>query len=57
MDEAVDGVPPLPLSVGGQEAEERKREAARLKELLLWTHLVDFLHVLELTVAAEHHAM
>lgn len=58
MNEAVDGVPPLPLSVGGQEAEEREGEAARLVELLLLLLVysaADLRRLLELTMATEHH--
>lgn len=59
MNETVDGVPPLPLSVGGQEAEQGKSEAAGLVELLLLLvqAAADLCRLLELTVAAEHHAV
>ncbi|MEQ2202221.1 hypothetical protein XENOCAPTIV_028082, partial [Xenoophorus captivus] len=54
---AVDGVPPLPLPVRGQEAKERKREAARHEELLLprAEAAADLRRVLKLTVAAENY--
>ncbi|TNN79344.1 hypothetical protein EYF80_010368 [Liparis tanakae] len=54
-----DGVPPLPLFDGGQEAKEGKGKAARLIELLLllWVYpAAYFRRLLELRVAAEHHA-
>lgn len=60
MYEAVDGIPPLPLSVSGQKAKEGKREAARLKELLLLLMIhstADLCRLLELTMAAEHHTI
>lgn len=59
MNEVVDGVPPLPLSVSGQEAKEGKWEAARLEELLLLlVHAAAYLRrFLELTVATEHHTV
>lgn len=57
VNEAVDGVPKLPLPVGGEEAKERKGEAARLVELLvLWLHAAADPHcLLELTMATEYH--
>lgn len=60
MNEAVDGVPPLPLSVRGEEAEKMRREAARLEELLLlpWAQAAaDLRRVLKLTVATENHGV
>lgn len=59
VNEAVDGVPPLSLSVSGQEAKKRKREAAGLVELLLLlVHAsADLCLLLKLTVAAEHYTM
>lgn len=56
MNEAVDGVPPLSLSVSGQEAKQWKRKAARLIELLVQP-TADLRCLLELTVATEHHAI
>lgn len=56
MNEAVDGVPPLSLSVSGQEAKQWKRKAARLIKLLVQP-TADLRRLLELTVATEHHAM
>lgn len=53
--EAVDGVPPLPLSVRREQLEERQGEAARLMQLLL-TSSVDPGTLLQLGVTAEHHA-
>lgn len=59
VNEVVDGIPPLPLSVCAQEAKEGKREASRLIKLLLL--LVDsaaeFCRFLELTVATEDYTM
>lgn len=59
VNEAVDGFPPLPLSVSGQKAKEGKRKAARLIELLLLlVHpTADLRCLLELAVATEHHAI
>ena len=59
MNKAVEGAPPLPLPVSGQEAKERKWEAARLIELLLLLlqPTADFRCFLELTVATEHHTI
>lgn len=60
VNEAVDRIPPLSLSVCGQQAKERKREAARLKKLqllLLVNSVVDLCSFLQLTVATKYHTM
>ena len=60
VNEAVDGIPPLPLSVGGQEAKKRKGEAAWLVELLLLLLVhctADLCRLLKLTMATEHHTI
>lgn len=59
MNEAVDGIPPLPLSDGCQEAKERKREAERLIELLLLLvhSTANLRRLLELAVATEYHTL
>lgn len=56
VNEAVDGIPPLSLSVSGQEAKQWKRKAARLIKLLVQP-TADLRRLLELTVATEHHAI
>lgn len=53
----VRGVPPFPLSVRGQEAEQRQRQTPRLQELLLRLHTTaELCLLLQLTVAGEDHA-
>jgi len=54
VDETVDCLPPFPLPVSGQGAEQGKGKAPWLAEWLL-AHTADLGGLLELTMAAEHH--
>lgn len=56
MNETVDGLPPVSLSVSGQVAKQWKREASRLIQLLVWA-TSDLCHLLELTVTAENYTI
>lgn len=60
VNEAVDGIPPLSLSLSGQETKEWEGKTARFIQLLqpLLVHTTTELHsLLELTMATKHHSI
>lgn len=60
VNEAVNGIPPLSLSLGGQETKKREGKAAWFIQLLqvLLVHTTADLHsLLELTMATKHHSI
>lgn len=57
VNEAVNSIPPLSLSLSGQETKKREGKAARFIQLLLVHTTADLHSLLELTMATKHHSI